>query len=300
MNFLELAYDQGVFRAALFLVAAAAFAQAPRPLGELIDVGGYRVHLYCTGQGSPTVMITGAGFSFDWGLVQPHVAKFTRVCTYDVSGTAWSEPGPASTCTARVQEIHTLLEKANVHGPFVLAGLSIGALVARLYAHEYPKDVAGMVIIDHAFLDPEPARPKPQPNPRSDGVTPPVLILQTPIEPSVEDISHFEKLPEQDRKLHRWAMSLNPAMPTVEMARECAAQVGLTLGSMPLAVVSTGNRDAAYLRLQQQLLGLSRKNTHRVADQSIHAVEIDQPDVVIAAIRDVVDAARATLPRPLR
>ena len=77
----------------------------PPPLGELVDVGGYRVHLYCIGSGSPTVVITGAGSSFDWGLVQRDVAKFARVCTYDHSGVAWSDPGPTDTCTLRAGEI---------------------------------------------------------------------------------------------------------------------------------------------------------------------------------------------------
>ncbi len=75
-------------------IGAAQGPSAPYPPpGKLIDVGGHRVHLYCIGDGSPTVMIVGAGFSFDWGLVQPEAAKFTRVCTYDPSGWAWSEAG---------------------------------------------------------------------------------------------------------------------------------------------------------------------------------------------------------------
>src|SRR6204780_1650066 len=97
----------------LLLIAIPAPAQTP--LGQLFDVGGYRVHLYCNGTGTPTVMIVG-GFSFDWALVQPEVAKFTRVCTYDASGNAWSEPdpGPAPTCPGRVDEIHRLLTSAKI------------------------------------------------------------------------------------------------------------------------------------------------------------------------------------------
>lgn len=124
--------------AALMLAAlgrcAAQAPAPPEPLpGQLVDAGGYRVHLYCIGQGNPTVMVVGAGFSFDWGLVQPGVAKFTKICTYDASGTAWSDPGPVLSCAARVNEIHTLLKSAKLEGPYVFAGLSIGALVARVY-----------------------------------------------------------------------------------------------------------------------------------------------------------------------
>ena len=120
-----------------------------------MDVGGYRVHLYCLGQGSPTVMIVGAAFSFDWALVQPEVAKFTRVCTFDPSGTAWSDPlktGTVPTCDQRVHEIHQLIMKAPVDGPYILAGYSVGAQWARLYAARYPDNIVGMVIIDHAFI----------------------------------------------------------------------------------------------------------------------------------------------------
>src|ERR1700682_2876551 len=107
----------------MLLLALALLAQHAPP-GRLIDAGGYRVHLNCMGQGSPTVMIVGAGFSFDWGLVQPEVAKFTKVCTYDVSGTAWSDPGPPLTCSERVNEVHKLLNKAKLESPYVFVGLS--------------------------------------------------------------------------------------------------------------------------------------------------------------------------------
>jgi pimeloyl-ACP methyl ester carboxylesterase len=125
---------------------------SPPPLGKLIDVGGYKVHLYCTGAGSPTVVIVGAGFSFDWGLVQPEAAKFTHVCSYDHSGSAWSDDGPADSCALRVREIHEALKNAGINGPYVLVGHSLGAVVARLYAGQYPNDVAGLVFVDHAVM----------------------------------------------------------------------------------------------------------------------------------------------------
>ena len=100
--------------------AAAQTSPAPAPLGNLVDVGGYRVHLYCTGSGSPVVMVVGGGFSVDWALVQPEAAKFTAVCTYDVSGTVWSDPGPVLTCRERVNEIHKLVQAARLNPPLVL------------------------------------------------------------------------------------------------------------------------------------------------------------------------------------
>jgi pimeloyl-ACP methyl ester carboxylesterase len=131
--------------------ATGANPNSPPPLGKLVDVGGYRVHLYCTGSGSPSVVILGAGFSFDWGLVQPEVASVTQVCSYDHSGSAWSDDGPTDSCSLRVGEIHEALKNAGIKGPYVLVGHSLGALVARLYTGQYPNDVAGLVFVDHAM-----------------------------------------------------------------------------------------------------------------------------------------------------
>jgi pimeloyl-ACP methyl ester carboxylesterase len=282
-------------------VCSPAWAQSPinppsPPPGELVDVGGYRVHIYCTGEGSPAVVIVGAGFSFDWGLVQPEAAKLTKVCTYDVSGTAWSDPGPVLTCKGRVDEVHKLLQNAKVEGPYVLVGLSVGALVARLYASLYPSEVAGMVIVDHAFIDVGGGPPRPLPAPGPD--SPPVLIHQEPIILTVEDTSDFSKLPARIQKLHRWAESLKPALPTVETAEDCLSQLKRTdrgphpLGNTPLLVVSTGNELPNYKKLQTELLSLSVRSKQLMAEGSFHSVEIDQPDVVVNAIAEVVEMVR--------
>jgi pimeloyl-ACP methyl ester carboxylesterase len=265
----------------------------PLAPGKLIDAGGYRVHLYCTGEGNPTVMIVGAGFSTDWGLVQPEIAKFTRVCTYDPRGMAWSDPAPAAEtgCSGRVAEIHAVLKNAGISGPRVLVGLSVGALVARLYAQRYPEEVTGMVIVDHAFLDPVDQPSHIQSTPGLD--SPPVLISQTPIEYTMEEISDFNHLPLRNRLLHRWAMSLHPNMPSVEMARACVEEIaGKTLGDLPLTVVSTGNTSPNYAKLQSQLMSLSRNSKQLMAEKSFHAVQIDQPEIVVEAIRQMVEAVR--------
>jgi pimeloyl-ACP methyl ester carboxylesterase len=275
------------FRSLLLLCAVAAWGQAPAMPGRLVDVGGYRIHLHCTGAGSPTVFILGAGFSFDWARVQPQVAKFATVCTYDVSGTAWSDPGPGLACRERVNEAHKLAQAAALKSPYLLVGLSIGACVARLYAAEHPDEVAGMVIVDHAF---SPDRPPPAAIDESR----PRLIEQTPIELTVEDISHFERLPKSSQELHRWAMSLHPKLPSAETIEDCTAQLKAAapgpfpLGDRPLVVVSTGNEARGYARLQSELLALSHHSSQMKAESSFHAVEIDQPDIVVAAIRRVV------------
>ncbi len=122
----------------------------PAP-GQLVDVGGFRLHLDCRGTGSPTVVIdAGLGaWSTPWHMVQTSVASATRVCTYDRAGLGYSDPGPQPRDAAHfADELHTLLRRAAVAGPYVLAGHSLGGLTMRVYAQRYPQDVAGVVFID--------------------------------------------------------------------------------------------------------------------------------------------------------
>jgi pimeloyl-ACP methyl ester carboxylesterase len=284
----------------LHLLAAWAYGQSPPypPPGKLVDVGGYRVHLYCAGTGKPTVMIVGGGFSFDWTFVQPEVARDTRVCTYDASGTAWSDPGPGRSCPAWTGEVHRLLRQPDLEGPFILVGFSAGAVIARLYATSYPEEVAGLVIVDHAFLPHAPDRPATVHN-SSDLDSPPTVLSMTPVFASREDEPGFERLPPRARELDRWASSLNPDLPTAETTEGCirAAEAAAhgephPLGSKPLVVVSTANDTAGYAELQQHLLALSRDSRQLIADKSFHSIEITQSEVVVKAIREVVAAVR--------
>jgi pimeloyl-ACP methyl ester carboxylesterase len=271
-----------------FFVASAVAAQTPP--GMLVDVGGYRVHLYCTGTGTPTVMIIG-GFSFDWALVQPEVAKFARVCTYDASGNAWSEsdPGPEPTCPGRVAEIHRLLSNAKIEGPYVLAVFSTGALFARLYARSYPTEVAAMALIDHAFI---PTKAPPV-SVVSGPDSPPAVIFATPIDIGTEDEPGFDKLPADVRDLHRWAMSRNPDRPDARIVEACISELGnWTLDDLPLLVVSTANDAPGYAQLQASLLKLSHNSRQLLAGESFHSIEISQPEVVTRAIRMAIQESQ--------
>ena len=124
---------------------------APAPPGKLVDIGARRLHINCTGKGAPTVVMeAGAGdFSFDWGLVQPQVARFTHVCSYDRAGYAWSDPGPTPRTMRQIAfELHTGLLKAGIKGPYILVGHSLGGAIVRTYVSQYPKEVVGMVLVD--------------------------------------------------------------------------------------------------------------------------------------------------------
>jgi pimeloyl-ACP methyl ester carboxylesterase len=127
----------------------------PAP-GEMVDIGGHRLHINCVGQGSPTVILeSGLGtMSADWANVQPEVAETTRVCAYDRAGTGWSEPGPEARDPRQIAgELHTLLGNAGIDGPYVLVGHSFGGLYVRMYAARFPKEVKGMVLVDASHPD---------------------------------------------------------------------------------------------------------------------------------------------------
>src|SRR6266511_2788731 len=149
-------------------MAEAADAKAYPPPGQMVDVGGYRLHINCTGEGSPTVVIeSGWGdMSASWGWVQPEVAKTTRICTYDRAGMGWSEASPEPRVAREyAKELHTLLAKANEPGPYVLVGHSMGGFTILVYAHDYPDEVSGLVLVDSQALPPTNATPKPTPKP---------------------------------------------------------------------------------------------------------------------------------------
>jgi pimeloyl-ACP methyl ester carboxylesterase len=247
------------------------------------------------------VVIAGA-FSFDWSLVQPEVAKFTRVCSFDPSGTTWSDPYPFAnetpTCEHRVEELHSLITRTPIVGPYVFIGFSTGALWARLYAVEHPGSMKGMVIVDHAFLgiSGDPSRRAPS---RPHSYTPPVLISKAPFATGYEDDLNFSRLPKGDQELHRWAMSQHPLKPGEAMVNDCVAYIDhLThrqiypLEDLPLIVISTPNAAPGYADLQEKLLALSRNSKHRIAQNSSHMVLVDRPDVVIQAIREITDDLR--------
>lgn len=278
--------------AAMLAIAALSAIAQPYPApGKLIDVGGYRVHLYCTGASSPTVIIAGAAGSFDWALVEPEVAKFARVCTWDRSGTAWSEPGPLPTCAQRADELHTLLDRAGVEGPYVMVGLSIGAIVARIHTSKHPGEVAGMVMIDHAFGD---AAAGPPPRASGDYDSPPVLLTQAPIAlDRTENSPAFQRLPPRDQQMHRWAAAQPESEERRKATAGCLAEApAFFLGARPLIVVSQAGGGADYVAFQSALAALSTNSRQMIAENSGHAIEIERPDVIVSAIRQVVEAVR--------
>ena len=134
-------------------IAIQIFRATNPPLGKLYTVNGRKMHLYCMGNGSPTIVLeAGMGLGIDlvsWGGIQPELAKTTRVCSYDRAGFGWSEPQPGLRDANHVaQELKELLDQAKVTGPLVLMAHSIGGVFIRYYASRYPTDVVGMILVD--------------------------------------------------------------------------------------------------------------------------------------------------------
>jgi pimeloyl-ACP methyl ester carboxylesterase len=126
------------------------------PPGQLIDVGGFRLHIHCSGQGCPSIVLDAAlgGSSLSWSLVQPELARLSHVCSYDRAGFGWSDAGPKPRTAGRIaDELRTLLERARVPPPYLLVGHSFGGLVALIFAHRFRGETAGMVLVDPAHAE---------------------------------------------------------------------------------------------------------------------------------------------------
>lgn len=131
-------------------------SQMPPRVGQAVDIGGRTVNLYCSGQGTPTVILETGGNSpgYEWLVQQSKIASFTRACWYDRAGVGWSDP-PSSprTSASIVRDLHEALQRAGVLPPYVMAGSSVGGEYAHIYTARYPADVAGLVFIDSAVPD---------------------------------------------------------------------------------------------------------------------------------------------------
>jgi pimeloyl-ACP methyl ester carboxylesterase len=123
--------------------------------GKLFQAGQIKLNLDCSGQGGRTVILDiGTGLAREWQLVQPEIARFTRVCSYDRAGCGWSEAGPEPRTSGQIAtELKTLLDAANERGPYILVGHSIAGIHARVFAGKFPEEVAGMVLVEGASED---------------------------------------------------------------------------------------------------------------------------------------------------
>lgn len=302
-------------------------AQHPAP-GQLVDVGGYKLHLTCMGTGQPTVILeAGMGnAAFIWAHVQPAIAQTTRVCVYDRAGLGWSEVSPRPRLSAdMVDELHLLLTNAQITPPYVLVGHSMGGMLTMHYAHLYPQEVAGLVLVDAQHPDwavRSPAALAPveaQLLKDAEGQVGLIKFLVPTgllaLAPSI--VGSDPRLPPEvqlsDQALNATRVSIAETAIAEFAASKASLQqvyaLGITrLGDLPLYVLAAGQRDAAPAsatvsaetlaeldtigaELQRKFATLSPNSQFILVEDSGHFIQLDKPEVVIEAILAVVAAA---------
>lgn len=308
---------------ALVMLTAGAIAKSnlakkyPAP-GQMVDVGGYKMHINCTGQGSPTVILGGGSMenSLFWAGIQPEVARYTRVCSYDRAGSGWSEPSlQPRTATIMAEELHTLLVNAHIEGPYVLVGHSLGGMLMRVYTHNYPDEVVGMILVDSLHEEQIVRLPE---------------IQKRLLQESIGQLRRLTWLSSTGMMALVPQMFPNPGIPddaytqlqattaTSEIIETNVAELEVmeaslnevvalritSFGDLPLIVLSAGRKETLpslsdaenqqrweeWQALQSELVALSSDSKQIIAEQSGHMIQLDQPDLVIDAIREILNA----------
>ncbi len=307
-------------------------ANAPELTGRMVDLGGYKLHLDCVGRGHLTVVLSpGAGaFSTDWALVQPRVAAFTRVCSYDRSGAAWSDLGPKPrTIDQEGFDLHRMLAIAGEHGPYILVGQSLGGMVARIFAENNPKEVAGIVLVDaysedsQLFMNGKLVRVRLEAKQRS--IPEPRTTINFTDElksKELQDIETFinkmgtpqinapyDRLPEFSRRVRLWAVQQPKYWAQDDdylaeiSARMYAEDKPRThpLSNTPVVVLTRDLYDypgpnagvlvKEHKEQQSRMARLSTKGRQVIVPESGHEIQLYAPDPVVAAIRSVIMTA---------
>ena len=313
---------------ALFITAGASYQfistkwdeQRYPPPGEMVDMGGYRLHLHSMGTGGPTVILeAGLGnIGLDWGLVQPEIAKFTRVVSYDRAGSGWSEKGRGPRTSARiVRELHALLEKANIPGPYIMVGHSFGGATVQLFAATFPDEVAGLVLVDSCHEAQEQRLPENPfakewmynpwvarissllgvhrlsmlgyweraPLPRALWDTHMALCLTT---------KHWCTMTDEGNALGLSFHQLEEADQSQSNLKPC---VVITAGKvLDLAAYGIDSEQEGYIRemfpvwldLQKELVGKFPQGRQVIAEKSDHMIPWHQPELIVEVVQELV------------
>lgn len=299
-----------------------------RAPGERIDVGGYRLHVQCWGVGSPAVVLDSAlgGSSLSWFRITSEIAGLTRVCAYDRAGFGWSDAGPAPrTADIMVDELRRLLDRVPIEPPYVLVGHSYGALVAQLFAARHSNEVKGLVLVDPPHLTPwvEPNESRRRRIERGArharraafwsrlGLMRLAFALlglhgmarlrerwMSPVAPSDERtriITLLDKLPPDTRSLLKrfWSApkSLLALASQIECVPESAARVATAelRAELPVTVLSAADSTAEQRRAHAELASRFDRGKHVLAHGSSHWIPLDEPEVIVTAIREILE-----------
>jgi len=286
----------------------------PEP-GRLVDIGGLRLQLNCTGKGSPTVILeSGLGdVLIQWERVQPEIARFSRVCSYDRAGYGGSDSGPIPRTSAQIaEELHTLLQKAGEKPPYLLVGHSFGGYNVRVFNGRYPDLVAGIVLVDSTQEDQYELLPtawhaigtamlkRYQSQARWSPVFINLGVARLMLRLRGIQGSH---LILQSKYLRARASELEAIQTSAEQAR-----AGGNISEKPLVVLTAGKNSDPTLRsglserdleayqrtwvydLQMRLARLSTRGERIIVPDSGHDIPSERPDTIVNAVRELCEA----------
>ena len=293
------------------------FVDPGPPPGRLVDVGGFRMHLVCEGDGGPAVVLDAGAADLwtTWYRVQPELAKETKVCAYDRAGIGYSDPGPLPRSRRRtVEELRTLLSRAGVPPPYVLVGHSFGGLNARLYAALHPEEVAGLVLVESSHEQHWTKAPREfwqmyqkrreeerwlAERARRGEPMPPIAFIPEGLPLRVRrQIAAVSRRPD-------WYVASYQESLMAEEGVKAFAGLPRTL-DIPLIVLSAGRRQRPEWRspelhdrwvriareLQDDLASRSTRSRHLVVDDAGHFIHWDRPDVVVESASDLLRLIR--------
>ncbi|UNK16960.1 alpha/beta hydrolase [Paenibacillus sp. N3/727] len=276
-----------------------------KPTGQIVHIGSNKLHVNVSGQGSPTVILeAGMGaFSLDWCLVQPEISKFATVISYDRAGFGWSSAThKKSTCKDYVDDLRQALSALNLKPPYVLVGHSYGGLIMRLFAAEYPEEVAGLVLVDsthenrflHEFMD---LKRKEQWNKAKKLYRLGYLLSPLGIPRFMK--SSFvgsKRLPSAEQRMVKALGYQTKAYRAMYLELINSMESGRQLQSvkklaaqLPVIVLTAGKQDEDWKKQQTELLSLTDSTKQIIVEDSWHSIQIHNPDIVIKSIREMVD-----------
>jgi pimeloyl-ACP methyl ester carboxylesterase len=292
-------------------VREAADATAYPMPGQLIDVGGHKLHLSCTGSGSPTVVLEPGGgeMSSNLGWIAPAVARDTRVCVYDRAGRGWSEPADTAQDAVQITtDLHTLLQRGHVPGPYVLAGHSFGGLYVLTFAARYPDEVAGMVLVDSTAPKPTTASPANRGSNELIGRVSALVSASARLGLGrLYAQSSFGSLPTRSRDEVRastaTATNLRSTIDEFAQANASMAEAGSlrNFAAKPLIVLTAGkDHDAIWTTAQDHLATLSTNTLHRVIPDATHEDLVANENDAAATTQAILDVTSSVqTARPL-
>jgi pimeloyl-ACP methyl ester carboxylesterase len=299
------------------------------PTGRLVDAGGHFLHIHVMGKGKPAVIFENgsADFSFVWDLVQPAISEYATAVSYDRAGYAWSEEGPSPRTGRQIAyELHTALVNAGIKGPYILVGQSFGGFLVRSFARFYREDVAGLVLVDalneneKIMINNEAIRIRDMAQGRQDpGIEkivktdPDTLVKgENPVASNTGIEPPLDRLSQYDQKLQKWAQTqfnyYKAVSSEMDWSPEDVADMyknrndpAYKLGDIPLIVISKGkgnysgspdslSLEKERLDLQNDLAHLSTNSKHIIDRNSGHNIHLEDPAVVIDAIRQVINS----------